>query len=343
VAVSSPSIYDLAKELNVSVSTVSRALSDHPSISQATKKRVTKLAQKHNYQLNQVAAALSKGHGNLIGVLVPHIDGYFFGTIVRGIETAARQAGYHVLICQSYENAELQREALDTMLSARVAGILTSMALTTPNAEEFTQVLKRGVPLVLFDRTITGLPASAVVIDDYQGTYELTEHLLDQGARRIAHLAGPQNQEIFRQRLRGYQDALLARGLTPDPALVYPEGLYIEGGVAGMAQLLALPQPPDAVLSATDFAAIGALQALKQRGLRVPDDMLLTGFGNELMSAYMDPPLTTVNQRNEQMGEAAVQLLINALEKTTGPVPDRFVLRPELIIRQSSQRPTPPA
>lgn len=340
VAVGSPSIYDLAKELNVSVSTVSRALRDHPNVSQATKKRVHQLAQKHNYQPNQVAAALSRGRGTLIGVLVPHIDGYFFGTIVRGIEAAARQAGYHVLICQSYEEEALQREAIDTMLQAQVAGILVSPALDTPDASVFAAVLDRGVPLVLFDRTIGRLKASAVTIDDYQGAYDVTEHLLQQGARRVAHLAGPQHLDIFRHRLRGYQDALQAHRVAYDPSLISPQGLYIEGGMAGMADLLALPVAPDAVFAATDFAAIGAAQYLKQRGLRVPADVLLAGFGNELMSAYVDPPLTTVNQLNVQMGETAVRLLLNVLEKAdTGPAPHRFVLKPELIVRQSSERP----
>jgi LacI family transcriptional regulator len=341
VAISSPSIYDLAKELNISVSTVSRALRDHPSVSQATKKRVNLLAQKHNYQPNQVAAALSRGRGTLIGVLVPHIDGYFFGSIVRGIEAAARQAGYHVLICQSYEEATLQREAIDTMLQAQVAGILVSLALNTSDASAFTAILDRGVPLVLFDRTIGGLNASAVTVDDYQGAYDVTEHLWQQGARRIAHLAGPQHLDIFRQRLRGYQDALQAHGVTYDPALVFAGGLYIEGGLEGMTNLLALPVHPDAVFAATDFAAIGAAQYLKQQGLQVPADVLLAGFGNELMSAYVDPPLTTVSQLNVQMGEAAVRLLLNALEKTdTGPAPHRFVLKPELIVRRSSERQT---
>lgn len=340
----STSLYDLAKELNVAVSTVSRALSNHPSISQATKKRIAKLAQERNYKPNQVATALSKGHGTLIGVLVPHIDGYFFGSIVRGIETAARQAGYHVLICQSYEDADLQREAFDTMLSAQVAGILVSTALSTEEATSFAAVRQRGVPLVLFDRTVAALAdVSAVVVDNYEGAYALTEHLLSQGARRVAHLAGPQHTDIFRERLRGYQAALQEHGLPLDPALILPLGLTIEAGKAGATALLALPVPPDAVLAATDFAAIGAAQVFKQAGIRVPDEVLLAGYGNELMSAYVDPPMTTVDQLNAQVGEAAVRLLLTVLASpAAGLAPHRFVLRPELVLRRSSERFAPP-
>ncbi|WP_310393800.1 LacI family DNA-binding transcriptional regulator [Hymenobacter sp.] len=334
----SPSIYDLAEKLKISVSTVSRALQNHPKISQVTKRRVLELARQLNYQPNQMAKALSQGHSKLIGVLVPHIDGFFFGTIVRGIETAAHQAGYHVLICQSYEDATLQQEALTMLLQAQVAGILVSLAISTPDASAFAPVLERHVPLVLFDRFISGFDVSSVVIDDYQGAYDMTTHLLAQGARRIAHLAGPQSMGIFRERLRGFQAALHSHNAVSDPALILFDSLYIEGGIRGMTALLQLPQPPDAVFAANDFAAIGALQVLKEKNLRVPEDLLLAGFGDELTSAYVEPPLSTVNQLNLKMGEAAVQLLLNALNKTHGPAPHRFVLKPELIVRRSSNR-----
>ena len=194
------SLADLARALGISTSTVSRVLHDHPSISAATTARVRQLAEELHYQPNHLAAGLRKGRSSLLGVLVPHIEGTFFASVVHGIETVAREAGFNLLICQSNEDVHHEKRNIDTLINAQVEGILVSLARTTHDFKHFEKVRKREIPLVFFDRTLEGRNVSAVVIDDHQGAYQLTRHLLEQGHRRIAHFAGPQHLNIYRNR-----------------------------------------------------------------------------------------------------------------------------------------------
>ena len=330
------SISDIARQLGVSVSTVSRALNNHSTISEATRKRVWKLAQELHYQPNHMAAGLRKGRSNLLGVLVPHIDGHFFTLVVKGIETVATKAGFNVLICQSNEDVVHERKNIETLLGAQVEGILVSLSRTTRDFRHFEKVHKQHIPLVFFDRVLDGLDVNAVVLDDRAGGYQSTRHLLDQGCRRIAHFGGPQHLNIYKNRYQGYLDALQEHGLAPDPALVLYSDMTLEDGVAGMQALLALPQRPDAVFSASDFSAVGALQELKRRGLRVPHDLALAGFSNETFTSLTEPMLTSVDQRCEQMGQSAVRLLLEILEENVFS-PRRVVLQPDLLIRESSR------
>ncbi|MBC6611233.1 LacI family DNA-binding transcriptional regulator [Hymenobacter sp. BT507] len=332
------SITDLAQQLGISVSTVSRALSNHPSISDATKQRVWKLAKELHYQPNHLAAGLRKGRSKLLGVIVPHIDGHFFTLVVKGIETVATKAGFNVLICQSNEDVAHERQNIETLLGAQVEGILVSLSRTTRDFRHFEKVQRQQIPLVFFDRVLDGLDVSAVVLDDRAGGYQSTKHLIQQGYRRIAHFGGPQHLNIYKDRRQGYLDALREHDLPVEEDLIHIGNMKMEDGAAGIAHLLALPNPPDAVFSASDFAAVGALQALKQRGLRVPQDMALAGFSNETFTSLTEPMLTTIDQRCEQMGQAAVRLFLEILAETSGDFsPRRVVLRPDLLVRSSSQ------
>ena len=329
----------MATALSVSVSTISRALSGHPSISDATKKRVTKLAKELNYHPNHLAAGLRKGRSNMLGVIVPHIDGHFFTMVVKGIEMVATKAGFNILICQSNEDVDHERKNVETLINAQVEGILVSLARTTRDFKHFDKATKRDMPLVFFDRILEGRDVNAVVLDDREGAYQSTAHLLAQGCRRVAHFAGPQHLNIYKNRLQGYLDALRAHGIPYDEELLFICDMRLEDGARGMEQLLKLPVPPDAVFSASDFAAVGALQVLKKRGLRVPQDVALTGFSNEMFTSFTDPLLTTVDQRCEQMGQAAVRLLLELLgEKRQNISPRRVLLQPDLLIRGSSLR-----
>ncbi|UYZ62101.1 LacI family DNA-binding transcriptional regulator [Hymenobacter weizhouensis] len=331
------SISDLAKQLGVSVSTVSRALSDHASISDATKKRVWKLARELHYQPNHLAAGLRKGRSNLLGVIVPHIDGHFFALVVKGIETVATRAGFNVMICQSNEDVAHERKNIETLLSAQVEGILVSLARTTRDFRHFEKVRKQEIPLVFFDRVLDGLDVSAVVLDDREGGYQSTKHLLAQGCRRIAHFGGPQHLNIYKNRRQGYVDALLEHGLPLDEDLIFYCDMTQEDGMEGMERLLSLPHPPDAVFSASDFSIVGALQVIKSRGLRVPQDIALAGFSNETFTSLTEPMLTSIDQRCEQMGQSAVRLFLEMLEEKTSKFsPRRIVLQPDLLIRDSS-------
>ena len=333
---------DLARELNVSMTTISRALSDHFSIGPAMKQKVLKLAKKYNYQPNHLASALRKGKSKLLGVVVPYIEGRFFPSVVHGIETAASKAGYNVIICQSNEDVAQERRSLDSLLSAQVAGVLVSLSRTTRDYQHFDQLRSRGVPLVYFDRVMEGDDVNAVVLDDREGGYLVTRHLLAQGCRRVAHLAGPQHLNIYKNRRQGYLDALRAAGLPEDERLVIYTDMLQEQGAAGLRQLLALPNPPDAVFAAGDFSALGAMQEARRQGLRVPDDVAIAGFSNESFTLVAEPNITTVDQRCEEMGQAAVRLLLEAIDsKGVAFAPRQVSLRPELLVRGSSLRPAP--
>ena len=329
----------MATALSVSVSTISRALSNHPSISDATKKRVNKLAKELNYHPNHLAAGLRKGRSNMLGVLVPHIDGHFFTMVVKGIETVATKAGFNILICQSNEDVAHERKNIETLINAQVEGILVSLARTTRDFKHFDKVVKRDLPLVFFDRILEGRDVNAVLLDDREGAYQSTRHLLGQGCRRIAHFAGPQHLNIYKNRRQGYLDALREYDVPFDEALVHTCDMRLEDGIQGMELLLRLPQRPDAVFSASDITAVGALQVLRRRGLRVPQDVALAGFSNELFSSFIEPMLTTVDQRCEQMGQAAARLLLEILgEKRQNVSPRRVLLQPDLLVRASSLR-----
>ena len=333
------SMADLARELGVSMTTISRALSDHHSIGPATKQAVLKLAKKLNYQPNHLAAALRKGKSKLLGVIVPYIEGRFFASVVHGIETAASKAGYSVIICQSNEDVMQERKNLETLLSAQVAGILVSVSRTTIDFRHFEKVRKHGVPLVFFDRIIEGDHVNAVVLNDREGGYQATRHLLEQGCRRIAHFAGMQHLNIYKNRRQGYLDALLSYGITPDDSLIVDCEMTVEDGRESMARLLALPNPPDAVFSAGDTAILGALQLLKSRGIRVPQDVALAGYSNEALTMVAEPMLTSVDQRCEEMGQAAFRLFTDLVEAGDAPFSQRqVVLQPQLFVRASSLR-----
>jgi LacI family transcriptional regulator len=333
------SMADLARELGVSMTTISRALSDHHSIGAATKQRVLKLAKKLNYQPNHLAAALRKGQSRLLGVVVPYIEGKFFPSVIQGIEQAASKAGFSVIVCQSHEDVQLERRNVETLLNAQVAGVLVSLARNTQDFYHFDKVRSRGVPLVFFDRIPPTEQVNSVVLNDREGAFQATRHLLEQGCRRIAHLAGPPHLNIYQYRRQGYLDALATHGIAPDEALIITSNMTTEEGAQATRQLLALPNPIDAVFAAGDSAILGALQVLKGQGIRVPQDVALAGFSNEGFTAITEPQLTSVDQRCEEMGEAAVRLFLELAAAPDAPFMQRqVVLQPELFVRESSRQ-----
>jgi LacI family transcriptional regulator len=332
-------IHDIAKKLNITASTVSRALKNHPRISEETKKAVLKVAEKLNYQPNHIAAALRNGRSKIIGIIVPTADRSFFSSVVRGIEEIANSAQYNVMICQSYDNYEKEVATVEALLNARVDGIIASYAKGTEDFSHFLKVKNKGIPLIMFDRSNEELEVSSVIIDDYQGAYNAVKHLINQGCKRIAHLTGIKKISIYRERFRGYREALQDHGIAYDESLVIGSNLQLDDGRESMIKLLSLPEPPDAVFSASDYGAMGAMQVLKERNIRIPQDVALVGFGNEPFTWFSEPQLTTIDQRSKQMGNATAEIFleqIGAGNKTF--VPKKTVLKPELIIRKSSQR-----
>jgi LacI family transcriptional regulator len=332
------SLRDLARHLNLSTSTVSRALADHRDISEATKERVRLAARELAYRPNQLAAALRRGHSKTVGVIVPHIKGYFFPAVLNGIERIATREGFNVMMCQSNEDLRREQQNIETMLAAQVEGILVSVSATTfAEVSHFELVRRQGVPLVFFDRAPELPQAMAVVLDDFQGAFQAVRHLIEQGCRRLMHLAGPQHLNTSRNRFLGYRAALEAHGLPFDESFVYDlPALTHEAGRQGMLELLQAEPTLDGVFAAYAIPSVGALEVLREQQRRVPQDVAFACFSNEPFTTMLQPQLTVVDQRAEQMGETAVRLFLQLLKRGPEYTPPPLMLKPELIIRGSS-------
>ncbi|MET0392255.1 MAG: LacI family DNA-binding transcriptional regulator [Chitinophagaceae bacterium] len=333
-------IADIAKELNTTPATVSRALNNHPRISEETKRSVQQAASRLNYKRNKVASSLRSGKTHLIGVIIPSAEINFFGSVVHGIESVANLQGYNVLLYQSNESRESEEKGLESFLSARVDGILISIAKDTMDYSHLQQIKSRGVPIVFFDRANDDLGIDSVVIDDYKGAFLATQHLIAQGYRRIAHIAGPQHLKNFYDRLKGYLGALQAHKIKPDPSLIYHGNVSIDSGREGARFLLAQGNKPDAIFAAEDFTALGVISALKEQGIRMPEQVGVIGFANELFGEHITPRLSTVDQQTIQMGRSALELLVELIGKkeSGGHRQQKVVLEPLLICRDSSVR-----
>lgn len=332
-------VHDIALKLGITASTVSRALNDHPRISAATKKLVLKTAKEVNYQPNHIAAALRMGKSRLIGVIVPTANRNFFSSVVRGIDEIADALGYRVILCQSYENYEKEVQTINALLSARVDGIIVSIAKNTEKFDHFQRVIDKGIPLVLFDRITDQIEVNQVVIDDYWASYKAVEHLIAQGYRKIAHFTSPRKINIYKERLRGYMDALTEHGLSVDPHLIVESNMQLEDGQQSARHLLDKAVEFDAIFSAADYAAMGALQVLKEKNISVPQQVGIVGFGNEPFTSFTDPPLSTVDQTSIAMGHVTAELFFELLKAEPKKfIPQKSVLKPELIIRASSIR-----
>jgi LacI family transcriptional regulator len=332
-------VHDIALKLGITASTVSRALNDHPRISAATKKLVLKTAKEVNYQPNHIAAALRMGKSRLVGVIVPTANRNFFSSVVRGIDEIADSLGYRVILCQSYENYEKEVQTINALLSARVDGIIVSIAKNTEKFDHFQGVIDKGIPLVLFDRITDQIEVNQVVLDDYWASYKAVEHLIGQGYRHIAHFTSPRKINIYKERLRGYVDALTAHRLPVDPLLIVESNMQLEDGQQSVRHLLDGGLKFDAIFSAADYAAMGALQVLKEKNIHVPREVGIVGFGNEPFTSFTDPPLSTVDQTSIAMGHVTAELFFELLKADPKKfIPQKSVLKPELIIRASSIR-----
>ncbi|MEM9983981.1 MAG: LacI family DNA-binding transcriptional regulator [Bacteroidota bacterium] len=334
-------ITDIARALQVTPSTVSRALNNHPRISEATRKKVLRVAHELNYQPNGLAAALRKGHNPVIGVVVPTINRAFFSNVIFGIEQVAKAANYSVIITQSNDSEAEEARALRTLAQAQVAGMLVSMARNTQNTDHFQRVLDDGIPLLLYDRVLDALPVNTVALDDRLGAYKAVSHLIEQGCRRIAHFSGPAHLNIYRDRMRGYRDALEDHGLAYDPSFIRVNDMQQTGGRASIREMWEEGIAIDAVFSSSDLAALGAMQWLKEQGIAVPHQVALVGFANEPLTDLVEPGLSSVEQHSQQMGELAAQVFLEQLqnpEKFLKRPPHRTVINPLLIVRGSSCR-----
>ncbi|GGF82570.1 LacI family DNA-binding transcriptional regulator [Wenyingzhuangia marina] len=332
-------IKDIANVLKITPSAVSRALNDNPRISDKTKEAVKKVALELEYQPNQLASALRSGKSNLVGVIVPKTNSYFFSTVVESIENELNKEGYNVIITQSNESYKKECRNIQTLLQTQVDGIIASLANETVDFSHYEKIKSKGIPLILYDRGENDIGVDYIGIDDYESSHLVVEHLVEQGCKRIAHLAGLSQARIYKNRIRGYVDALEKHNLPLDTDLIKESNLTLEDGRKKTKELLRLPNRPDAIYAAGDYAALGALQILQENNIKVPEEIALVGFSNEPFTSLIKPTITTISQHNKKIGKlVAKQFLKRVNDKNWKPVLTKTILKAELIIRDSSKK-----
>ena len=332
-------IKDIANVLHISPAAVSKALHDDSRISIKTKAAVKRVAKELNYQPNHLASALRKGKSNLVGVIVPRTNSNFFSSVIEHMEGVLNKAGYNIIITQSNESFEKECRNIDALLFTQVDGIIASMANETVDLSHYEKIKSKGIPLILFDRGENDLNVDYVGIDDYESSHMIVEHLISKGCKRIAHIGGYRRTRIFNNRIRGYNDAIKKHNLPHDNELLIESSLTLDDGRLKMLELLALENPPDAVYVASDYAALGALQVLKEKNIKVPEAICLVGFGNEPFTSLVSPSISTVNQHSSAIGKIAAETFIKRINaKNWKPKLDKNILKSELIIRGSSNK-----
>ena len=297
-------------------------------------------AAQMNYKQNKLALALKSGKSNNIGVIVPRLDSNFFATVIRGIEEELYPHGFHVIICQTRDDKNLEIENIDALLNAQVDGILMSISnVSIEQNESFKRILKKNVPLIFFDRKANIDGVSTVTINDFHGAYEATKHLINQGCKRIAHLSNNRLIEIFRDRYLGYKQAILDSGLEFDESIVIETISKVEEGRKITKILLNMDNPPDAIFSSSDFTALGAIQEIKAQGLKIPQDICVAGFANEPFTKFMELSITSVDQSPLEMGKMTAKVFLEQVRNNdTIKIEKKVILKPKLLIRKSSSK-----
>ncbi|MEP7320900.1 MAG: LacI family DNA-binding transcriptional regulator [Saprospiraceae bacterium] len=331
-------IYDLAKELDVSPSTISRALRGHSSISEDKIKIITKLAKKRNYIPNDIAANLRQNKSNNIGVITTWINRNFHAQIISGVEEEASSQGMNVIILQSHDRYKDEVQNAQALLNSRVSGLIVSLAMETRNYDHFLPFFKNRIPVVFADRVPSELNSHKVLIDNVKVAYVATKHLIDQGYRHIAHLSGQRHRENYRDRILGYTKALKEHGINVNKNFIYE--LKTKSGdeaIQAIQELLSLPIPPDAVFCTNDTMAVSIIQYCKKAGIHVPGQLAVMGFNNDPITTIIEPNLTSVFNPGFEMGKQAAKLLLdhNRL-KWTDKNFTTIKLGTELMIREST-------
>ena len=331
---------DIAKALNISVATVSRALNNSSRISSERRQMVQAYAREHNFIPNIIAKDLRNTKvksAKIIGVILPEVIHYYFASVLDGVEEEARKRGYRVLVGQSHEQYSREVELCQSFNESRVCGIIVSLAKETKEYGHFLELQKSGLPLVFFDRICHGINASRVVVDDYRGVYKAVSYLIKTGCRRIAFFGSPMHLEISKNRYNGYKDALLKYGLPIDESIVCICDNR-EDAEQITPELLQRADRPDAFFAINDDTAIGILRMVKRSGLRVPEDVSIFGFSDGFRSLASDPQLTSVNQRGQEVGREAVDILVSEVE---GILPtekaNKRVVKTEMVLRGTTK------
>uniref|UniRef100_UPI0032164977 LacI family DNA-binding transcriptional regulator n=1 Tax=uncultured Draconibacterium sp. TaxID=1573823 RepID=UPI0032164977 len=329
------SLKDLAQELGVSISTVSRALKNHPDISPEMTKKIKALAEERNYTPNPLAMGLLRQQTKMIGVIVPDINTHFYSSIISGIEKVAKEHGYFIVITSSNESLEKEIESVENLIKSRVEGFIVCLSQETNSYTHFEKLIKNEIPLVFFDRVSEELDVPAVLADGQDATKKIIQHFYNNGCKRIAYISGPEHLNISENRKIGYLNGLNECGLPYDKKLLVHCNLSIEDAKQATRKLLRLKNKPDAIFGMNDTIAFAAMIEVKKQGYKIPDDISLAGFTDEFHSIVVDPPLTSVSHPTFKMGEEAANLFFESIEK--GTANNKKIMLPiDLVVRESS-------
>ncbi|MDH7911704.1 LacI family DNA-binding transcriptional regulator [Winogradskyella sp. SYSU M77433] len=332
-------IYDIANELNLSSSTVSRALKNHRSISKKTIERVNEMANKMGYTPNVLASSLRNNKSKTIGVLISRINRPFMASLISGIEETAQKAGYNVIITQSHDSYEDEVNMAQALYNSRVSGIICSLAMETTKTNHFEQFMEKDIPLVFVDRVPKDFDTYRVMIDNYSAGYKATNHLIEMGARRIAHIGGLKFRNIYKERERGYRDALKEHNLPVEEDLIqHVKTMSYEEGEKATNKLLDMDNPPDGIFSSNDTTGVAAIQVAKQRGLIIPDELKIIGFNNDPLSQIIDPGLSTISHPAYEMGKTSSKKILKHLKHSEKKsITEITFLNTEIIVRGSTK------
>ena len=333
-------IYDIADKLGISIATVSRALNDDPAVIPKTKKKVLEMAEALNYRANNFARSLRVKQTNTIGVIIPKITSNFMSSVISGIESIATKEGYGLLISQSDEHAENEIKNVKTMFSNRVDGLLVSLAYDTENIKHFEPFSKKNIPVIFFDRAFENSNHLNIQIDNRKAAYKLTEHLIQQNCKRIAHITASIKRDVYYERLMGYKQALKDYKLKFYEEYLFTTNLSMEEGASAARKMLQLKLKPDAIFAANDVSAVGCILELKKAGMKIPEEIAVAGFNNDPIALVVEPHLTTINYPGFDMGVISARTLINSIkEKKSVFQENAIILATELIIRESTIKP----
>jgi LacI family transcriptional regulator len=329
-------IYDVAKALNISPSTVSRGLKDHPHIRKETKKKIKAAAHEMGYQQNKFASNLRQKHTNTIGVVVPKLNSYFMATAIAGIEKVTAQNGYGLIISQSQESWKKEISCISTLFNSRVDGLLVSLAFDTKNMDHFNILFNKDIPVVFFDRVADCHGYISIIIDNYKAGYEATSHLIEQGCRRIVHIGGNLLRNVYSERFRGYKQALDDNNIEFDQNLIVISDMSGQAGINTAQKIMKMKSRPDGIFTSNDTTAVATIVELEKAGVKIPEEIAVVGFNNEPISQVVKPNLTTVDYPAREIGEIAATSIINKLKNSESANLSTIVLKHNLIVRQSS-------
>jgi LacI family transcriptional regulator len=332
-------IYDLAEELNLSPATVSRALKNNPIINAETRKKILDLAAKRGYRSNAFASNLRTQKTNTIGVIVHELNSYFMTAVLAGIEEVATEAGYDILIAHSNETVAKERTNAHNLFNKRVDGVIASLAYDTDDLTHFEPFIKKHIPLLFFDRIDNSIAATQVVIDNVEAGYQATKHLIQQGCKRIVHATANLKRNVYADRLAGYKKALLEHQLPYNESLVLVNDFKEDTGKLIVEQILAMKQQPDGLFVTNDFCSAVCIAEFKKTGIKVPKDIAVVGFNNDVVSRMVEPNITTINYPGKLMGRTIAERLVLQLKtKKNINKQEQIIVPSELIVRDSSKR-----